>query len=135
MTDDLQIWANGTRPNYGWAVVPWTGGTDGWGFRSSKWSSVVPGYTPEQERPRLRVFFTVGAIAIPAVIKPLIISPSQIQVQFTGTAGFSYHIFRASSLDGVWTDLGPATTDGGGNGSFNDNGPLSSAAFYRVVFQ
>ncbi len=135
VTDDLQIWANGTRPNYGWAVVPWTGGTDGWGFRSSKWSSVVPGYTPEQERPRLRVFFTVGAIAIPAVIKPLIISPSQIQVQFTGTAGFSYHIFRASSLDGVWTDLGPATTDGGGNGSFNDNGPLSSAAFYRVVFQ
>jgi hypothetical protein len=135
VTGDLQTWANGARPNYGWAVLPWTGGTDGWGFRSSEWSSVVTGYTPEQERPRLRVYYTAGAIAIPANVKPLVVSPSLVNVQFTGTAGFSYHIWRASSLNGAWSDLGTVATDGGGNGSFNDNAPLSSTAFYRVVFQ
>ena len=135
VTGDLQIWANGTRPNYGWAVVPWVGGTDGWGWRSSKWSSVVPGFAPEQERPRLRVYYTAAAIALPANIKPLVVSSSLVTVQFTGTASLGYHIWRAASLNGAWTDLGTATPDGNGNGSFNDNAPLSSTAFYRVVFQ
>ena len=135
VTGDLQIWANGTRPNYGWAVVPWVGGTDGWGWRSSKWSSVVPGFAPEQERPRLRVYYTVGAIALPANIKPLVISSSLVTVQFTGTAGMAYHIWRAASVNGAWTDLGTAIPDGSGNGSYNDSAPLSSTAFYRVVYQ
>jgi len=135
VTGDLQTWANGTRPNYGWAVLPWPGGTDGWGYRSSKWSSVVPGYAPEQERPRLRVYYTAGAIAIPANVKPLVLSSSLVTVPFTGTAGFSYHIWRAATLSGAWTDLGAVATDDGGNGSFQDHAPLSSTAFYRVVFQ
>lgn len=134
VTTAAQAWADGTLQNNGWAIIPWVGGTDGWGFRSSKWSSFVTGYAPEQERPRLRVYFTPGAIAIPANIKPLVVSPSLVTVQFTGTAGFSYHIWRASSLDGAWTDLGAVATDGNGNGSFNDNAPLSATAFYRVVY-
>ncbi len=135
VTGDLQTWANGARPNYGWVVLPWVGGTDGWGFRSSKWSSVVPGYAPEQERPRLRVYFTAGAIALPANLKPLVVSPTLVMVQFTGTAGLAYHIWRADSLTSAWIDLGSATPDGSGNGSFNDNAPLSATAFYRVVSQ
>ncbi|MEI6074891.1 MAG: DNRLRE domain-containing protein [Verrucomicrobiota bacterium] len=135
VTADIQAWVNGTRQNYGWAVLPWTGGTDGWGFRSSKWSSVVPGYAPERERPRLRVYYTAGAVASAAIIKPLVISPSLVNVRFTGTAGFTYHIWRAASLNSAWIDLGAVATDGGGYGSFNDSTPLSSTAFYRVVFQ
>jgi len=135
VTGDLQAWANGVRQNYGWAVVPWTGGTDGWGYRSSKWSSVVPGYAPEQERPRLRVYYTPGALAIPAVIKPLTAGPTAVKVQFTGTAGLSYQIWRTANLSGTWSQIGTATTDNSGNGSFDDAAPLSSTAFYRVVFQ
>ena len=135
VTCDIQAWANGARQNYGWAVIPWPGGTDGWGFRSSKWSSVVTGYAPEQERPQLRVYYTAGAIAIPANIKPLVVSSSLVQVQFNGTAGLTYHIWRATSVNGAWTDLGTTTCDGSGNGSFNDNAPLAGTAFYRVVYQ
>jgi hypothetical protein len=35
VTTDVQAWALGT-PNYGWAMLPWTGGTDGWAFSPSE---------------------------------------------------------------------------------------------------
>jgi len=135
VTSDLQAWVNGARPNYGWGVIPWPGGSNGWGVRSSKWTSVVSGYAPEQERPQLRVYYTPGALAIPAVLKSLVTSPSLVTVPFIGTAGFTYHVWRAPSVSGPWSDMGAATADSNGNGSFNDYAPLSATAFYRVVFQ
>lgn len=35
VTEDLQSWANGTA-NYGWAMLPWAGGTNGWAFSPSE---------------------------------------------------------------------------------------------------
>lgn len=44
---DLQIWSQGSS-NFGWAVLPWTNGTDGWAFSPSEVSNLLL-------RPRLKV--------------------------------------------------------------------------------
>jgi VCBS repeat-containing protein len=51
---DIQAWADGT-PNYGWAALPWTSGTNGWFFYSSE-NTFDEQFTP---RPKLEVFYTV----------------------------------------------------------------------------
>ncbi|MGC4006036.1 MAG: DNRLRE domain-containing protein [Pirellulales bacterium] len=35
VTDDVQLWADGAE-NFGWALLPWSGGTNGWGFSPSE---------------------------------------------------------------------------------------------------
>ncbi len=57
VTVDVQAWVSGQMPNYGWAFLPWTNGTDGWGFVSSDG-------TLESERPELRVFFTPPGVTV-----------------------------------------------------------------------
>ena len=51
VTADLQNWVRGTS-NKGWAILPWTNGTDGWFLYSSDYVA-VPSFRPE-----LEVFFT-----------------------------------------------------------------------------
>ena len=128
VTTDVQAWANGTRTNYGWAILPWPGGGDGWGISSSEAAT-------ERERPQLRVFFTASAGNVSAaVIQPLTVGPTQVQVTFTGTAGKVYSIHRAPAITGTWTPIGTATVAGNGIGTFTDNAPLTGTAFYRVVY-
>jgi len=128
VTADVQAWAEGTRTNYGWAILPWPGGGDGWGFATSEAAT-------ERERPQLRVYFSASAANISAaVIQPLIVGPARVQVQFTGTPGKGYEIWRAATLAGPWTTLGTATVAGNGAGSFVDSAPLPNAGFYRVVY-
>jgi hypothetical protein len=128
VTSDVQAWSNGTRPNYGWAILPWPGGTDGWGFGTAESAAVT-------DRPQLRIFYTVAPINVSAaVIQPLTVSAGQVQIQFNGTAGSTYTIQRASSLGGTWNTLGTALVGSGGAGSYLDNAPLSGAAFYRVMY-
>jgi hypothetical protein len=128
VTSDVQAWADGTRSNYGWAILPWPGGGDGWGFATAEAAT-------ERDRPQLRVFFSgVAANVSAAIIQPLTIGGSQIQVQFTGTPGKTYQIWRAATLAGPWTTIGSATVAGNGTGSFVDNAPLPNTAFYRVVY-
>ncbi|MGL4422201.1 MAG: DNRLRE domain-containing protein, partial [Gemmataceae bacterium] len=50
VTSDLQAWADGEL-NLGWGILPWTNGTDGWGFASSESATV-------SQRPQLRVEWT-----------------------------------------------------------------------------
>lgn len=56
VTTDVQNWVRGTMANQGWAILPWAGGTDGWGFSSSD--------AVEEERPELRVFYTPPGITV-----------------------------------------------------------------------
>ena len=135
VTTDVQAWANGSRPNYGWVILPWPGGTDGWGSRSSEYTSLVDELNPAQARPRLRVYFTTGVIAVPAVIQKPLVSATQVQVNFTGTAGKTYTVFRAPAVNGTWTSIGTAIVDGNGAASFNDAAPLTGSAFYKVIYQ
>jgi hypothetical protein len=134
VTTDLQAWANGTLPNNGWVILPWVNGSNGWFSRSSKFVSLVDPLKPQIECPRLRVFYTTGVIITPAVIQSLGVSPTQVQVPFTGTAGKTYTILRASAVTGPWGSIGTATVTGGGTATFTDASPLSAGAFYRVVY-
>jgi hypothetical protein len=134
VTADVQAWANGTRSNYGWAILPWPNGSNGWGFRTSKFSNVVAGYDPLIQRPQLRVYYSAGVGAVAASLSRLTVSPGQVQVPFTGTAGMTYSILRAPGLSGPWGHVGSATVSGNGQGSYTDSTPLSGGAFYRVVY-
>lgn len=133
VTADLQAWANGARPNYGWAMLPWPNGTDAWISRSSEFNSVVDPLAPEAERPKLRVYFTPGALAIPAVLSSPAVTPAGVQLAFRGTPGFTYTVQRAASVDGAWLPIGPATVGADGTASFTDASPLAGSGFYRIV--
>jgi hypothetical protein len=133
VTADVQAWANGTRANNGWCIIPWPNGSNGWFSRSSEFNSLVDPLKPEAERPRLRVYFSAGTSAVPAVLLPPIISPGQVQVKFTGTIGATYTVLRAPTVTGTYDPIGTATVTGGGQGTLNDNAPLSPNAFYKVV--
>ena len=134
VTTDLQAWANGTITNNGWVILPWVNGSNGWFSRSSEFVSVVDVLKPEAERPRLRVHYTAGAFAVPAVIQTLTVGVSQVQVPFTGTIGKTYTVLRAPAVTGPWGSIGTATVGVGGTATFNDATPLPAGAFYRVVY-
>jgi hypothetical protein len=56
VTTDLQAWASQERANYGWAFIPWDGGTNGWGFAST---DAVQG-----QRPELIVYYSTPGITV-----------------------------------------------------------------------
>ena len=124
VTADVQNWANGTRPNYGWAFLPWPLGGNGWGFNSAE-AEIVG------NRPGLRVFYTPNVVNN-LVMKTPVWTPTSVQVNFTGTANETYYILRAPEVTGPWSTNGTATAGLNGNGSHTDNSPLPGRAFYRA---
>jgi hypothetical protein len=122
---DVQAWVNGVRPNYGWAIVPWPNGNDGWAMALSETEV-------ERDRPRLRVFYGTGtAVENITLLKP-IVTQSSVQVRFTGVIGDTYSVRRASTVSGPYDVIGTGVVQGDGIGTVTDNSPLSSGAFYRV---
>src|SRR5207247_2306403 len=83
VTSDVQTWASGARANYGWAILPWTNGGDGWGISMSESAT-------ERERPQLRVYYTPG-ILITSIVR----GPTSATIKFTGEVGKTYTIQRA----------------------------------------
>ena len=126
VTADVQSWAYNTLPNYGWAAVPWPNGSDGWGINTSKDPNT-------NSHPQLVVYYTANPnfVAVPQ-LRPLGVTATQVQVNFTGTPTKTYTVWRAGSLTGPWISVGMALVGQDGSATFNDNTPLSSAAFYRV---
>jgi hypothetical protein len=57
VTEDIQAWTQQPSSNLGWAILPWSGGTNGWGIQSSESSQI-------HERPQLRVFYTPRGIRV-----------------------------------------------------------------------
>jgi hypothetical protein len=128
LTADVQSWVNGARTNYGWVILPWPGGTDGWGMSMSETAT-------EQYRPQLRVYYSTNVTtAVSVTLSTLTWSPSSVQLQFNGTARTTFTVKRATTLGGSWTTLGSAATGTDGKGTFTDNAPLPSAAFYRIFY-
>lgn len=123
VTPDVQAWSAGARNNYGWAILPWVNGGDGWAVSMSEAGN-------ESERPRLRVFYTPGAPTI--VMHPPVVSVNNVVVNFNGAPNTSYHVLRAPTVTGPWTTNGTVVTTGNGNGAHTDNTPLPGGAFYRV---
>jgi len=134
VTSDVQAWVSGTRTNFGWAVLPWAGGANGWGSRSAEWTSFVDPNFLERERPLLRVYYTVGVTASPALIQRPLVSPVQVQVPFTGTPGVTYSVLRAPAVTGPWNSIGSVLVAPNGQATNTDSAPLSGRAFYRVVY-
>jgi hypothetical protein len=125
MTPDVQAWSSVARPNLGWAILPWTGGGDGWGVSLSE--SVT-----ERERPQLRVFYTPSAPTI--VIRSISRTGSGATIQFTGTAGNTYTVLRSATVNGTYGSVGTATAQSDGSASFTDNAPPVAQAFYRISY-
>ena len=123
LTADVKAWVSGTRTNYGWVVLPWTGGSDGWGFSSAE--ATNPG-----SRPQLRVYYT--AAATPPRISSVIPGTSSVAIGFSGPVGAACSVWRAATVSGSYTNIGPATVQSDGTASFTDHSPLASGAFYRI---
>src|SRR5688500_2081359 len=103
MTADVQNWSSGTRTNYGWVVVPWPGGGDGWGFGTAEQGL-------EQSRPRLRVYYTPGAVPPQIVAFPPTVTPTSVVIRFSGVRNTLYSIQRSATLTGQFTTIGTAST-------------------------
>jgi hypothetical protein len=127
VTTDVQAWSYNTRPNYGWAGLPWLFGRDGWAFSTSE-------ATLEQNRPQLHVFYTPGTAPDIITLQTPAIIGGQVQLNFTGTAGRTYSIERTTTLGGAWSTIGTTTASGTGAATFTDATPPANAAFYRVVY-
>jgi len=132
VTSDLIAWQAGT-PNYGWAVLPLTGGVNGWGFRSSKFISFVDPLKAEAERPRLRVFYSLPGGAEAATLDTPVFEGQVLRIGFTGSPGTTYRVVRSGTLSGAYEAVGTATPDAGGRGVFQDANPPADGAFYRVL--
>jgi hypothetical protein len=125
VTPDVQAWASGQRPNYGWAILPWEGGSDGWGISMSESAA-------ENERPRLRVFYTIPPAPETIVLQRPVVSQSGVQLNFTGAPNTLYYVLRAPSVTGPWSTNGTTLSGSGGQAAYTDPSPLPGAAFYRV---
>ncbi|HEU5068782.1 MAG TPA: autotransporter-associated beta strand repeat-containing protein, partial [Verrucomicrobiae bacterium] len=55
------------------------------------------------------------------------------RVRFAATPGFSYHIQRAGSVAGPWSDIGTVVCPENGSVDFEDVNPPADRAFYRTV--
>jgi hypothetical protein len=123
LTADVQAWASGTAANYGWVILPWDEGSNGWAFNSAE--AALTG-----SQPLLRVYFTFNRI----VLKTPIVSPGSVQLPFTAQADGQYYMLRAPDITGPWTTNGSATVVGG-TATYTDHSPLAERAFYRVQQQ
>ena len=123
LTADVQAWASGARPNYGWVMLPWPNGTDGWGFSSAEAANVG-------SRPQLRVYYAAGAVLLR--ITSVTRAASSVSVGFSGPAGAVCSVLRAGTVMGSYASVGSATIQPDGTASFTDNSPPAGKAFYRI---
>src|SRR5256885_16872024 len=112
VTPDIQAWVNGGRSNYGWAILPWPNGGDGWAVP-------MPESVNERERPQLRIYYTANAVTT-IQITSITRGASTATVQFTGPASSSFTVLRSTSVNGTYSSIGTASSDGTGHASFTD---------------
>jgi hypothetical protein len=125
VTADVQAWGANVRPNYGWVFLPWPQGGNGWGWGTAE-------ATAANARPQLRIYYTGGTVGTPIHITSIVRGASTATIQFTGGASTTFSVQRATVVNGSYTSIGSASTDGSGNGTFTDNSPPAGAAFYRI---
>jgi hypothetical protein len=122
VTPDAQAWASGVRPNYGWAILPWDGGGDGWVISTSE-------STDPRERPQFRVYYTyVPTLRIGGITR----GPGSATLQVTGPGSTLLSVRRAATVNGTYSVIGTFTTQPDGTGSYTDNSAPAGAAFYRI---
>ena len=126
ITSDVQAWVNGA-PNYGFAILPWTNGGDGWAIATAESAT-------ERDRPQLRIFYTPNTnVVVNIQIGSISRTSSSVTIQFTGAPSTTYSVQRTTTLGSGWGTIGSPTTSAGGAASFTDNAPPAGAAFYRIA--
>ncbi|MDW8381365.1 MAG: DNRLRE domain-containing protein [Verrucomicrobiota bacterium] len=128
VTSDVAAWIRGIRPNYGWAILPWEGGSDGWGLSMSE-------HPVLEERPRLRVYYR--AISAPELLQITGWSRDGflLILQLEGPAGASVRLQAAPQLAGPWSDVKRITLDENGRRTIPVNMDHSAAQFYRAQLE
>lgn len=129
LTADVAAWVGGTLENQGWVIQPFPGGGNGWGFATAE--------DPiERNHPRLRVYYTAGTPQPTEIeLGQPIYTATGVQLNFTGAPSMTYRVRRSATIDGQFSDIGPATTDAQGNGAFTDNAAPVTAGFYVISTQ
>jgi uncharacterized protein affecting Mg2+/Co2+ transport len=127
LTADVAAWANGA-PNYGWAILPWVNGGDGWFFGTAE-------NAKENYRPQLRVYYTPGVVTAQTHIGNVTRNGNAVACSFTGAPNTTYNVVRSGVVTGPYGFVSTASTDGSGNGSFNDDASPVGTAFYQIQNQ
>jgi hypothetical protein len=81
---------------------------------------------------------TAPAVVLPGNLTGIQVTSGTVALSFVGSPGTTYHIQRTAGIQDagtVWSDIGSATTDAAGQGTFTDNNPLSGQGFYRTSSQ
>jgi hypothetical protein len=126
VTPDVQAWSSNTRPNYGWAFIPWPAGGNGWA-----WSTAEA--TDPNTRPQLRVYYTAVAPATPIVINSISRGATSATIKFTAAPSTAYTVLRSSTVNGTYSSVGTITTQSDGTATFVDSTSLPpDAGFYRI---
>ena len=120
ITADVQAWASGAAANNGWAIMPWPNGNNGWAFNSADHGWV-------ESRPLLRVYYSPAP-----VITYISRGATSATLSLSGPAGAGFTIWRSTTVDGTYVNVGSGSFTGGGTGSFVDNTAPAGAAFYKA---
>ncbi len=131
MSADVQSWVSGTRPNYGWTILPWPNGGDGWGIQTSEAAPTIAGVAnaTQNDRPRLRVYYTfTPVLSITSITR----GPTSATINFSGPPSTLLSVRRSGTVTGTYSVIGTATTAGDGTATFTDNSPPAGSAFYRI---
>ncbi len=94
--------------------------------------------SPSQTSLKSALQNTASVIAQPAMLTAIQVVPNGIKITFTGSAGYTYQVQRAETLQAggtVWQTIGKATTDSAGRGEFTDTNPPAEQGYYRTVSQ
>jgi len=126
LTADVSQWVNGAKPNYGWVILPWVNGNDGWFFGTAENAN-------ELYRPQLRVYYTPASTQPTIHIGAISRTATSATLNFTGGPNTTYTILRSTTVNAGYSSAGTAQTDGTGAGTFIDNAPPAGTAFYQIT--
>ena len=85
---------------------------------------------------QVRMQVVAATPPVPAVLKGITPGSGWVKLTFSGSANSTYQIQRAAALQDsrtVWTNIGAATTDATGQGTFTDTNPPAGQGYYRTV--
>lgn len=125
VTPDVAAWVRGQLPNYGWAILPWPGGADGWGLSMSEHPVV-------EERPRLRVYYRAATPITPLQITHWSITGNELSLICAGPAGREIVVESAPTLQGPWTEETRLILPSDGTRTGRIHRPDPETRFYRL---
>lgn len=120
ITADVQAWASGVLANNGWAIMPWPNGNNGWAFNAADEARV-------DMHPLLRIYYSPAP-----VITSITRGATSATLNLTGPASTGFTVWRSTTVNGTYVNIGTGAFTGGGTGTFLDNTAPAGSAFYKA---